>query len=133
VAAFARLGMTTKLEASLSPCPLVADGQEFYRPVRDDDPEGRPDRALDQVDLAVMGAHELGGDRKSEPTAAGAARGLERLEQMLARLLRHAGPGVGDLQDRDRAFAPAGDANLHAGGIVLRVAFQRLRCVAYEV
>src|SRR5689334_6849582 len=63
------------------PPPLVADGQQFHRPVRDHEPERRPDRALAQVDLAVMGADQLGGDRKPEPAAAGAARGLERLEQ----------------------------------------------------
>jgi hypothetical protein len=44
------------------PRPLVADGQEFHRPVRHHDPEGGANGALDQVDVAAMGAHQFGGD-----------------------------------------------------------------------
>src|SRR5579871_5312806 len=84
-----RPGMTQR-EATLRPRPLVADGQQFHRTVRDDDPEGGADGAFDQLDVAAMGADELGGDREAEPAAAGAAGGLKRLEQMLAGLVRHA-------------------------------------------
>ena len=41
-------------------------------------------------------------------------RALERLEQMRAGLSRHARAGVGDLDDRDRALAAAGDADLQS-------------------
>jgi hypothetical protein len=58
---------------SLCPRPLVADAQEFHRPVRDDDPEGGPDGTFDQMNVAIMGADQFGGDRKSEPAAAGPA------------------------------------------------------------
>src|SRR5271154_1493478 len=101
-----RPGMTSQS----SPRALVADGEQLHRPVRDHDPERGPDGALDQRDGAAMGADELGGDGKPKPAAAGAAGALERLEQMIARLLRNAGAGVGYFHDRDRALAPPGDA-----------------------
>ena len=56
------------------PRALVADGEQFHRPVRDDDPESGADRALDQRDLAAMGADQLGGDGKAQPAAAETAR-----------------------------------------------------------
>ena len=52
---------------------------------------------------------------------------------MLARFCRHAGTGVGDLQDGDRAFAAAGDADLHRADMALRLAFQRLRRITHQV
>ena len=113
--------------------PLVADAQQFHRPVRDRDPEGGADGALDQMDVAAMGADQFGGNRQPEPAAAGPAGGLERLEQMVAGLWRHAGAGVGNLDDRDRAFAAPGDADLHGRGVARGPVFQRLRRVAHEV
>ena len=62
-----------------------------------------------------------------------AGRTLERLEQMRLRLLGKTRPSVGDLDDDDRAFAPAGDADLVAAGVAGGAAFQRLRGVACEV
>jgi hypothetical protein len=54
------------------PRPLAAPGVELHRPVRDGEAEGRADSALDQADLAAMGAHQLGHDGEAEPDAAGA-------------------------------------------------------------
>src|ERR1700744_2336573 len=51
----------------LPPGPFVADGQQFHRAVRDHDPEGGAEGALDEVDIAIMGADQLGGDRKTQP------------------------------------------------------------------
>src|SRR5436853_4729883 len=93
--------------ASLSPRALAAPGAEFDRAVRDDDAESRADGAVDQADLAAMGADQLGRDRKAEPGAAAACRALERLEQMCARSVVHTRPGVGYLDDRHGALAPA--------------------------
>src|ERR1700741_2946067 len=109
----------TPLKLHLRPRPLAADGEQFHRAVRDHDPEGGADGAFDQLDFAAMGADELGGDGEAEPAAPWAAGGLERLEQMLAGLLRHAGAGIGDLQDRDSALAAAGDADLHRGAVAV--------------
>ena len=48
-----------------------------------------PDGAVDEVDLAAVRAHELGGDGEAEAGAAGAGRALECFEQVLrARLSR---------------------------------------------
>ena len=47
---------------------------EFDRPVGNGEPEGRPDGALDQFDLAAMGADELGGDDEAQARAAAARR-----------------------------------------------------------
>ena len=82
-----------------------------------DDPEGRADGAFHQMDVAAMGADQFGGDRKAQPAAAGPARGLECLEQMLAGLGGNAGAGVGDLDNGDRALATPGDANLQGRGV----------------
>src|ERR1700721_4790076 len=84
---------------ALRPGALVADAQQFHRPVRYHDPEGGADGPLDQMDFAAMGANQFGGDGKPEPAATRPSRGLERLEQMIARLLGHAGAGVGNLAD----------------------------------
>src|SRR5262245_62081445 len=77
----------------LSPRPFAAARLQLDRTVRDGHAEGCPDRALDQPDLAAMGADELGGDGEPEPGAAGAGRALKRLEQVRARLLGNAGAG----------------------------------------
>src|SRR6266700_4866763 len=100
--------------SKLRPRPLVADALQFHRAVRNRKPEGGTDGAFDQMDVAAMGADQFGGDRQSQAAATGPARGLERLEQMLARLGRHARAGVGHLDDRHRAFAPAGNTNLQS-------------------
>jgi hypothetical protein len=50
-------------DGALRPRPLVADAQQFHRPVRDHDPEGGADGALDQMDVAAMGADQFGRDR----------------------------------------------------------------------
>jgi hypothetical protein len=57
----------------LGSCPLVAHAQEFHRPVRDGDPEGCPDGAFHQMDVAAMGADQFGGDGEAKPAAAGPA------------------------------------------------------------
>jgi len=61
----------TPIGLALRPRPLVADAEQFHRPVRYRDPEGGPDGAFDEVDVAAMGADQLGGDRKPKPAAAG--------------------------------------------------------------
>src|SRR5262249_55701540 len=111
--------------SDLSADALVAHAREFHRAVGDGDAEGGTDGAFNEMDVAAMGADQLGGDGQAQPAAAGAAGALERLEQMLAGFRRQAGAGVGDLEDRDRAFAATGDADLHRGGVVLRLALQR--------
>jgi len=83
-------GMT---KGYLRPRPLVAHAQEFHRPVRYRDPEGRADGAFHQMDVAAMSADQLCRDRKSQPAAAGPAGGLECLEQVIAGLLRNARAG----------------------------------------
>src|SRR6185437_9100165 len=128
--------MTDK-EASRRPGPLgprafVANGEEFHRAVRNDDAEGGADGALDELNMAVMGADQFGGDREPEPAAAGPAAALERLEQMVARLLRHARTGIGHFEDRDRPLASTTDANLRRA-VAAGIAFQRLRGVAHQV
>ncbi len=70
-----------------------------------------------------MRAHELGGDRKPKPGAAGAGRTLERLEQMRARLFGKTGTGIGNLDHDHRAFTAAGDADLVASWIAVGTAF----------
>ena len=56
------------------PRALVAYAQEFHRPVRYRDPEGRADGPFHQIDLPAMGADQFGGNRKAEPAAAGPGR-----------------------------------------------------------
>ena len=48
--------------ADLRPRPLVADGLQFHRAVGNRDPEGGADGAFDQMDVAVMGADQFGGN-----------------------------------------------------------------------
>src|SRR5437879_6724538 len=109
-----------------SPCPLVAYAQQFHRPVGYCDPEGRSDGAFHQMDVAAMGADKFGGDREPQSAAAGPACCLECLEQMIAGLLGNAGTGVGNLDDRDRAFAAPGDANLLGCRVAAGPVFERL-------
>src|SRR6516164_8261098 len=99
---------------------LVAAGLKLDRPVRNLDAEGGADGSVHQVDLAAMGAHQLGGDGEAEAGAAGAGRALERLEQMGPRAFGEARPGIGHLDDGDGALAPPGDADLIASGVVGR-------------
>ena len=68
-----------------------------------------------------MSADELSRDREPQPAAARPARRLERLEQILSGCRRNAGSGVGHFDDGDRAFTPAGDADLRR-----RLALKRL-------
>src|SRR5258705_8731044 len=84
----------------LRPGALVAPRIELDGAVRDDDVERRPDGALGELDLAPMGAHQLGRDRQPQPGAAGAGRALGGLEQMLARLGGKSGGGVVELDER---------------------------------
>ena len=53
-----------------SPRPLFAYAQQFHRPIRYNDPEGRADGAFDQMDLAAMGADQFGGNGQPQPAAA---------------------------------------------------------------
>ena len=112
---------------------LAAAGVELDRPVRDGEAEGRPDGALDQADLAAMGAHQLGHDGEPQPDAAGAGRALEGLEQMRAGALGEPRAGVGHLDHHHGALAPAGDADLVAAGILGVAALERLHRVAREI
>src|SRR5262249_26865239 len=117
----------------LSPCPLAAAGLQLDRAVRDGQAEGRADRALDQADLAAMGAHQLGRDGEAKPGAAGAGRALERLEQMRARRLGNARAGVRHLDLDHGALAPSGDADLVGAGVARVAALERLQRVAREI
>jgi hypothetical protein len=45
---------------------------ELHGPIRDGQPEGRPDRTVDQPDFAAVGADQFGCDGKSQTGAAGA-------------------------------------------------------------
>src|SRR5262249_45409057 len=121
---------TKQGQSPLRARPPAAPRLQLDRAVRNDEPEGRPDRALDQADLAAVGAHELGRDPQPEPGAAGAVRALERLEHMRARLRRDARAGVGDLDHHHGALAPAGDADLVAAGVARGAALERLHGVA---
>src|ERR1700674_1845581 len=87
--------LTAALQVVLGPRPLGAFLVERHRLVGDDHAEGGANGAGNQVDLAAVGAHELGGDGEAEPRAAAPRRSLERLEKMLARHLPHRPPRVG--------------------------------------
>src|SRR5207248_5747350 len=115
------------------PRPLAAAGAKLDGAVRDREPERRPDGALDQTDLAAVGAHELRRDREAEPGAARPGRALERLEEMRAGLLAQARAGIGDLDHHHGALAAAGDADLVAAGLVGRPGLGRLHGVAREI
>ena len=80
-----------------------------------------------------MGAHQLGGDGEAQARAAGACGARKGLEQMRARLVRDAGPGVGHLDHHHRALAPAGEAHLIAAGVAIIAALERLHRVARKV
>ncbi len=58
-------------ERVLSSRPLVADAQEFHRPIGNRNPERGADGTFHQMDVAAMGADQFGGDRKPKSTAAG--------------------------------------------------------------
>lgn len=49
----------------LRPGSFVADGEELHRAVGDDDAEGGAERAFDEVNVAAMGADQLGSDGKA--------------------------------------------------------------------
>ena len=66
-------GQTPPNGAFSRPRPLVTHGKQFHRAVGDRNPEGGTDGALDQMDVAAMGAHQLGRDRQPEPAAARSA------------------------------------------------------------
>jgi hypothetical protein len=53
--------------------PLVANTEQLDGAIRNHNAERRADRSLDQMDLAVMGTHQFGRDRKPQPAAAGPA------------------------------------------------------------
>src|SRR5260370_7691772 len=75
-----RPGMT-KTRGISSPRPLVAHAQEFHRPVRDGDPEGRADGACHQMDFAPMAADQFGGDPEPDPPAPAPPSSPESLHQ----------------------------------------------------
>src|SRR5207249_10586017 len=114
------------------PRALTAVRVEIDRAVRDREPEGRADGAFDQANFAAVGAHQFGDDGEPEPNTAGAGRALERFEQMRAGFLRKSRAGVGHLDHDHRAFAPAGDANLIAAGVLALARLERLHRVARE-
>ena len=111
----------------LGPHPLAAPAVELDRAVRDGDAEGRADGALDQLDLAAMGAHQLGRDGEAEAGAAGAGRALERLEQVRARLLGQPGPVSETSITTTAPSRRPVDADLVARRIVGRARLQRLQ------
>src|SRR3954449_5675558 len=104
--------------ADLSPGPHAAMGVELDRAVRDGEPEGCANGALHELDLAAVGADELGGDGEAEPGSAAARGRLEGLEQVFARPGRKPRAGVRHLDHRHRALAAAGDADLVTRRIV---------------
>jgi len=92
-------------------------------------PQRGADSALDQPDVAAMGANELSGDGKAQAGTAGAGRALERFEQMGSRLFREARAGVGHFDYHHRALAAAGDADLsRPGSRVSRLSMAPTRC-----
>src|SRR5262245_7488770 len=109
-----RVRSAHRMAEESGPCALAAPRAELDGAVGNRDPEGCPDGPFDQPDVAAMPAHQLGGDRQAEAGAARARRSVESLEEMHARLVRYAGAGVRDLDDDDRALAPAGHAHLIA-------------------
>src|SRR5689334_4037006 len=110
----------------LSPRPRAAMSIELHRTVRNSEPEGRANGALDELDLAAVGADKFGGDGKAEPRSTAALGRLEGLEQMLASPGRKARTGVRHLDHHHRTLATSGDANLIASRIVGRARLQRL-------
>ena len=58
-----------------------------------------------------MGEHKFFRDREAKPGSAGPRRSLECFEQMRARLLGNAGPGVGDLDQALAAYPARRDAH----------------------
>src|SRR6266436_6666619 len=112
---------------------LAAAGAELDRPVRNGQREGGADGAVDEPDLAALGAHQLGRNRKPKPAAAAACRALERLEQMRPGLFGYPRPGIRHLDYDHAAFAPTGQADLVAAGLVRGAAFERLDRVARQV
>ena len=77
-----------------------------------------------------MRLDEFGGDGEAETGATLARHALERLEQMGARPIRHAGASVGYFDDRDRTFPSRRDHDL-AGAAPF--AFECLHGVAAEI
>ena len=53
---------------------------EVHRPIGNGEPERRPDGALDQRDIAAVGADQLARNHEAQARAAAARRALERLE-----------------------------------------------------
>src|ERR1044071_9826204 len=100
--------------ADLSPRPHAAVGVELDGPVRDGEPEGCANGALHELDLAAVGADQLGGDGEAEPGSAASLGRLEGLKQMLARPGWKARTGLRHLDHHHRAFAAPGDADLIA-------------------
>src|SRR4030095_8301229 len=77
-----------------------------------------------------MGLHELLRNREPKPCAVLPRHALKRLEEIGARLLRHAGSSVGDLDDGDRPFALRGDGDLARARLL---AFQGLDGIAAKI
>ena len=80
-----------------------------------------------------MGADQFGRNGKAKPGAAMRDRTLECLEQMCARPGRHAGAGVGNLEDGHGALAATHHPDLINRGSGFGAAFERLRGIAYQI
>src|SRR3954465_6215349 len=86
---------------------LAAACPQLDRTIRDADAESGADRAFYQTNVTAMRARQFGRNGKAKPGAAGAGRALERLEHMLARLIRNSRASVGNLDHHHRAFTAA--------------------------
>src|SRR3974390_3537741 len=98
---------------------------EVDRAAGNGDVESCPYRPRHQADIAAVRVHQLGGDGKPEASTARAGRALECLEQMGARLFRHALAGIRHLDHHYATFAPASDEDLIAGRIARPPRFPR--------
>src|SRR5690606_37191486 len=68
--------------------------------------EGRALVGVEQRERSAVPGDELVGDRQAKTRAADPRRALERLEQMLASLARHAGPVSPDLDENLPPITP---------------------------
>ena len=87
--------------------------------------------ALDQGNIAAVGAHEVARDRKAEAEAVRAGRTGERLIEIDARGFGQSGSVVGDLDDGKTVAVPRGDGDGTA--VASRDGIDRLDRVAAEV
>jgi len=59
-----------KAVSGLGPCALGTNRLQLHRTIRDRNPERRPDRTFDQMDVAAVRAYQFRCDRKAKAAAA---------------------------------------------------------------